>query len=185
MTGQAQLRERGGAPLGLVSAAIGTALAGAWFLAHPSPVLIGTTPSEFLVPWYYQACAFPPLCVLLTTALADLSSRRWSEGVSALALCAACSLVALIRLAGLIPLSGHGLFLSAVLVFELRRGPARARGAMVLAASGLCLTGYFKLFVWHDAINFGLSVLLGSLSGWAVRASTPPRIHHRDERGAS
>lgn len=168
------------APLALASAVIGTGLAAAWFWAHPSPVLIGTTPSEFMVPWSYQACAFPPLCVLITTAFADLLNRRWMEGVSALALCAGCSLVALIRLAGLIPLSGHGLFLSAVLVFELRRGPSRAPGALLLAALGLCLTGFFKFFVWHDGLNFGLSAILGSLIGWAVIASTPPRIHHRD-----
>ena len=170
---------KGRAGLALGTAAFGTALAGAWFHAHPSPVLIGTTPSEFLVPWYYQACAFPPLCVLLTTALIDLFDRKWRDGVSALALCAACSLVALIRLAGFIPVSGHGLFLSAVIVFEVRRA-ARAPGAIVLAALGLCVTGFFKLFVWHDTINFGLSLLFGSLSGWLVSASTSPRVHHRD-----
>ncbi|MBL8934549.1 MAG: hypothetical protein JNM69_08340 [Archangium sp.] len=165
------------APLALGSAALGTAVAAAWFWAHPSAVLIGTSPGELLVPWYYQASAFPPLCVLLTTAIADLVSRRRVEGVSALALCVACSLVALVRLAGLIPLSGHGLFLSAVLVFELRRGPASARAAVVLATLGLCLTAFFKLFVWHDALNFGGSVVIGSVIGWAASIRSAPRVH--------
>ena len=165
------------APVALASAGLGTVLAGAWFWAHPSAVLIGTVPGEFMVPWYYQASAFPPFCVLLTTAIADLLGRRRAAGVSALVLCVACSLVALVRLAGLIPLSGHGLFLSAVLVFELRRGPASARGAVVLATLGLCVTAFFKLFVWHDALNFGGSLMLGSVIGWVASIRSAPRVH--------
>lgn len=123
-----------------------------------------------MVPWYYQACAFPPLGLLLTTTLADVFSPRRLEGLSALALCGACSVVALIRLSGLIPLSGHGLFLAAVIVFEVRRGSVRVPGTIVTATIGLGLTAFFKLFVWHDGPFFIASVGLGSGLGWAVSA---------------
>lgn len=170
-------RPRWVAPLAFAVAAIGTGIAAAWFWAHPSNALIGTTASELMVPWFYQACAFPPLGLLLTTALVDVLSARRTAGLSALALCAACSLVAIIRLAGLIPLSGHGLFLSAVIVFELLRGAERTPGAFLTAVLGLLVTGYFKLFVWHDGVFFAASVVLGGALAWAVSAMVlaPPR----------
>lgn len=141
-----------------------TAVAAAWFWAHPMALVIGVTPQPQLVPWWYQAAAFPPFGALLARAVRDAEARR--ETALLLGLCAALAAVRLLRW---IPLSGHGLFLAAALVFTAPPHGLRSRFTFTTAAVGLAVTAAAK-WSWGDLRFFVASALVGGLVGaWGLR----------------
>lgn len=151
-----------------LAALLGTAAASAWFWAHPMALVVGLTPQPQLVPWWYQAAAFPPFCALLVRALRDPPRRR-----ATLTLVLASAALAAVRLARWIPLSGHGLFLAAAVVFtwpSARQPPARF--VLGTALAGLVLTGLVK-WTWGDLGFFLASVVAGAAVGGFARRDLP------------
>ncbi|MFT3711540.1 MAG: hypothetical protein QM817_28220 [Archangium sp.] len=134
-----------------------TALVSVWFAARPQPVLVGVTPQETLVPWWYQAAAFPPFFLLL----AGFVLQREARVARAVLMCGV-SAFALVRLAGLIPFSGHGMFLAAALVFTAT--DLEERDVFVTSSVAIVLTAISK-FGWNDLPNFFGSVLAGAAWG--------------------
>jgi hypothetical protein len=132
-----------------------TALVAWWFAWHPQHLLVGVTVRATLVPWWYQASAFPPFFLLLAMLLESRNRRIIAF------LLAGCSALAAVRLSGLIPLSGHAVFLSAALGYAVA---TRDRPVGLSAAAGLLLTAWYKL-QWRDELFFAVSCMVGAT--WA------------------
>jgi hypothetical protein len=82
------------------------------------------------------------------------------------ALVAATGLLSVARVAGTLPLSGHALFLFAVLGYEL--APPTDRDAplsLALVIPSLLVVGWCKLVVWGDPLWFSASAVLGTALG--------------------
>lgn len=138
----------------------GTGLAAGWFALHPMPLLIGVTVQPVMVPWWYQVAAFPPFMLLVSGVIIDRTAlaRR-------LALLGGASLVALLRLAKFLPVSGHATFLLACVVFCARRPEVpNARWVVVTASAGLVVTSVYKV-LWGDEVYFLMSLVLGAVLG--------------------
>jgi hypothetical protein len=124
---------------------------------------------EDFVPAHYQASAFPAFAALAAALAIDVVERRERASWAArLALLAVTSSVAIARLGGAVPLSGHAVLFAAVLAYALL--PPRAPGsriAAVAAAPGLVITGYYKVFVWDDSAWFAASLAIGAATGFA------------------
>lgn len=147
---------------------VGTALIAWWAALHEAPLLIGTTPQATLVPWWYQTVAFPPFLLLLASFLVE-PRAPWGR----LTLLGASSLLAVVRLAGFIPLSGHAVFLAAcVAAVAGGRRFAGAPAVMVTAALGLAVTAFAK-WRWGDLGWFSVSVVVGAALGLAARRLEP------------
>ncbi len=149
--------------LELLAGSVLTALAAAWFWAHPMALVVGLTPQPQLVPWWYQAAAFPPFGALTLRAVLDGPGRR-----RVVALLAVCSALALLRLLRWIPLSGHGVFLAAAAVFALPRTGTGSLFVLTSSLLGLAVTAWAKV-AWGDEGFFAASVLCGGLIGWWAR----------------
>jgi hypothetical protein len=151
------------------------------------PVLSGLQETGALVPVHYQASVFPAFCWFSAALGLDLirGAGRASLAPRALLL-ASTGLLAAARLGGALPLSGHAIFLAAVVGFELGGGSSGSRAhdregaptrpAAWLAAPGLAITAWYKLAVWDDGPWFAASALVGGAMGlacgaWAKRAS--------------
>lgn len=145
--------------LGPTLAVLGTGFASWWYAQHPDRLLLGTTPQETLVPWWYQATAFPTFGWLLSEVVIEPRHR-----VRRSLLVVVVSVIALVRLAGLIPLSGHATFLVAALAFSWRR----SWPVVITALLGLAVTTVYKC-LWGDVLFFSLSVLTGALIGVSLR----------------
>jgi hypothetical protein len=131
----------------------------------PSHVLVGTQRLELWVPPIYQACVFPAFLTFVAVLGLELRARRATAEVAPkIALVGTTALLALVRLEGRLPLSGHALFLSAALSYELATG-RRSQETWPWTTIGIVITGYFKLFVWHDALWFAWSCAVGTLLG--------------------
>lgn len=189
----------------LGAAAGGTAIAWLYFASRPPmPVLSGLRQTGALVPAHYQASVFPAFCWFSAALGLDL---RWGSGrgtrAPRAALLASTGLLAVARLGGALPLSGHALFLSAVIGFELAKGaegsegsegaegsegsPSRVgragtptRPSAWLAAPGLAITAWYKLAVWDDGPWLAASALVGGVMGLACGAWAR-RTARRDE----
>jgi hypothetical protein len=124
---------------------------------------------EEFVPAHYQASAFPAFAALVAALAFDVVERSERASWAArLGLLATTSSVAIARLVGAVPLSGHAVLFAAVLAYALL--PPRAPGARiaaVAAAPGLVITGYYKLFVWDDPAWFAASLATGAAIGFA------------------
>lgn len=179
----------------VIAAASGAA---AWFgfsAIPPMQVRVGTDLVNEWVPPHYQAAAFPAFGALLYTLWSD-RHRRNAQWVGRLAILAATSTVAVTRLAGLHPLSGHAVFLAAVTTFEsppfsshpdpkANRPPSESTHALGSArrsptlfgsaALGLAITAVYKV-KWGDTFWGGVSVatgvVIGACSRWLVRRTT-------------
>lgn len=142
----------------------------AFALAPPMRALVGTTYIDAWVPAFYQAAAFPAFGAHLVGLGQLVRERARAPVVLARAsLLGTLGALAVIRLLGAIPLSGHALFLGAALLFDLRGEGPEARDRRLLAGWGLLVTAYFKLFVWGDALWFALSLGVGAGLGRAAR----------------
>jgi hypothetical protein len=152
---------------GLAAVALGAA-AWLYFAARPPALaLVGTTPIDEVVPPVYQASAFFAFGAHGAAALVE----RRGERARRVALLAITSAIAVARLTGAIPLSGHAVFLAAAAAFDLRQGsPGRALRLAVVAAA-LVVTAAFKLFVWHDAAWLVASLVVGAAIGATCRCA--------------
>lgn len=145
----------------IVGAVIGTAIVAWWYARQNERLLLGTTPQETLVPWWYQASAFPAYFLLLGELVLEPGDR-----VRRLVLIIVVSVIAIVRVKGLIPLSGHATFLVAAAVFSWKRSHA----VVIAALLGMVVTTTYN-FIWHDYVFFTLSVLVGGAIGFAIRAA--------------
>jgi len=133
----------------------------------PMVVRVGFAASEATVPLGYQLSVFPAFgafCGALALDVIRVDDRRtWLPRV---ALVATTGLLAVARVAGTLPLSGHALFLFAVLGYEL--APPTDRDAplsLALVIPALLVVGWCKLVVWGDPLWFGASAVLGVAIG--------------------
>lgn len=154
----------------LAAAAALAGAATAWLAFRwlpPSHVLVGTTAVDAWVPPHYQATAFAPFCGFAAVLALDFARSRATSGwPSRVALVLATSLVAVVRLAGLAPLSGHAVLAAAVVVHEAR-SPHRSAAVAAAAVASAAITGWYKLFVWGDVAWFALSCAVGVAIGLA------------------
>ncbi|MBK8252414.1 MAG: hypothetical protein IPK82_07060 [Polyangiaceae bacterium] len=163
--------------------------AAAWFgfsAFPPMQVRVGRDLVNEWVPPHYQAAAFPAFGALLYTLWND-RHRRNAPWVGRLAILAATSTVAITRLAGLHPLSGHAVFLAAVATFECppfspnsppqahKQTPQSTRPTIhrsptlfMSAALGLAITAVYKV-KWEDTIWGTASVAAGVAIGACAR----------------
>jgi hypothetical protein len=147
-----------------------------WFGSRPgNPVMIGMDRIDHLVPAHYQVCVFPAFGAMVALLAADIlrdehRASRTARGV----LLASTSALACVRLAGALPLSGHVLFLAALLVHELAsRGRSGHVLLWLLALPAFGLTAWYKLFVWQDytwfVASFGVGAGIGVACRWLWR----------------
>jgi hypothetical protein len=151
-------------------AAAGAATAIAWVVFSrlpPMPVRIGSASIDALVPTQYQVSVFPAFAAFVALLAIDVARGRaqktwWPRA----ALVAVTGALAIVRLGGAIPISGHALFLGAALAYAL--APPVDRAAHVLVAAvipGLLVTGWYMLVVWGDGGWFAASLALGAAIG--------------------
>lgn len=138
-----------------------SAATGWWFALHPQPLLLGTVAQQQMVPWWYQLSAFPPFFLWLGSFLV-----RPFPVLPRVALLVSSSLVAVVRLMGFVPLSGHALFLSASTVFAWRCELPLARLSAGLSVLGLLQTWAYK-WIWNDLGYCLMSSCIGACIGWA------------------
>lgn len=151
--------------IGLALFAITFSLAAYVFFASrpPMQVLRGFEPISAWVPPLYQASVFPSFAWFVGASIAGPLSR--GERMARALLILLTGGLSLIRLLGALPLSGHALFLCAVLSF----GCGRARRlhpldipAYPLAFAGLCITAFYKFSRWNDTLYGALSIAFGA-----------------------
>jgi hypothetical protein len=150
-----------------------TALLLAWAVfTHlpPMPVRVGRAAIDAVVPLGYQLSVFPAFGAFCGAVVLD--AVRGDDRPTLLpraALVVFTSLLAIGRLGGALPLSGHALFLFAVLGYEL--APPTDRDAplsLALVIPALLVVGWSKLVVWSDPLWFGVSALAGAVVGAAL-----------------
>jgi hypothetical protein len=149
----------------------------------PMPVRVGLAVRGGTVPLGYQVSVFPAFGAFLGALALDVARRHDRRSWIPRALLVACtSLLALSRLAGALPLSGHALFLFAVLGYDLApptadRAAASAPASqavvsLALVIPSLLVVGWCKLVVWQDPLWFSASAVLGlALGGMLARAA--------------
>jgi hypothetical protein len=162
-----------------LAAALVTAVAWAGFhLGPPMPVQVGMVRINETVPADYQASAFPAFTVfvlaLVRDVLRDSARSTWLPRAILIGL---TGLIAVVRLTGALPLSGHAVFLAAVIAYEVIP-PLSPEGklAAVLAALGSLIVGYYKIGVWGDWIWLTLSVTAGAVIGTGSRIWALARV---------
>ena len=136
----------------------------------PMVVRVGFAASAATVPMGYQLSVFPAFgafCGALALDLArGVDRRTW---LPRLGLVASTGLLSVARVAGTLPLSGHALFLFAVLGYELAPPTDRdAPLALALVIPSLLVVGWCKLVVWGDPLWFAASAALGVALGAAL-----------------
>jgi hypothetical protein len=129
----------------------------------PLAVRVGGAVTNAFVPLGYQLSLFPAFGALLGALALDIARgddrRTWGPRA---ALFACTGLLGIARLAGAVPLSGHAVFLFAVLGYELAPPTDRdAHVSLVLVIPALLVVGWYKLAVWGDSPWFCVSALLG------------------------
>ncbi len=152
----------------LSSAAIGTLAAWALFARlSPMHVQIGLSRVDATVPLGYQLSVFPAFGAFVGALALDVArgDERRTWGPRGL-LVASLGLLAVARLTGALPLSGHALFLFGVLAYEIAPPSDRDSAAVLtLVAPALLVVAWCKLVVWGDPLWLGVSAILGSLVG--------------------
>ncbi len=152
-----------------------------YFAARPPmQVLRGFEPIDAWVPPLYQVSVFPAFAWFLSISFASALSR--SERIARACLIALTGILSAIRLLGFLPLSGHALFLSAILGFLAMRAGRLQRldwPAVPLALLGLVTTAYYKFALWNDLFYGALSIGFGAALGlgcalWISQSRTAP-----------
>jgi hypothetical protein len=135
--------------------------------------MVGMTAIADVVPAHYQASAFPAFAAFAAAAVADhahLPERAWRRVV----LLVIAGSIAVVRLRGDLPLSGHALFLCASAAFDVRAADDEARAARLgLAFAGLATTAAYKLFVWRDFGWLAASAVVGLTLGIVLGSRRP------------
>jgi hypothetical protein len=155
----------------LAGAALTTVTAWAVFARMPAiPVRVGPIVTDTMVPLGYQLSVFPAFGAFVGALALDLfrGNERPTWLPRAMLLASTGSLAAA-RLTGTLPLSGHALFLFAMLAYELARPAGRdSHVSLALVIPALLVVGWCKLVVWGDPLWFGVSTVLGVLIGAAL-----------------
>lgn len=155
----------------LAFSAVATAAAWALFAQLPAmPVRIGMSAVDAAVPLGYQVSVFPAFGAFLGALALDVARnearRTW---LPRLLLVGALSALAVARVAGALPLSGHALFLFGVLSYAIMAPADRdAHVLTALAAPALLVVAWCKLVVWGDPVWFAASAVLGAAAGAVV-----------------
>lgn len=151
-----------------LGAALATAAAWSVFArVPPMHVQVGMAALDRTVPVGYQLSVFPAFGAFVTALALDVARgeerRSW---LARAALVGVLGMLAVARLAGALPLSGHALFLFGVLAYEIAP-PSDRDSAVSLAAvvPALLVVAWSKLVVWGDPGWFLASAALGSLVG--------------------
>jgi hypothetical protein len=163
-----------------LAALAGGVAAGALFAQRPPMrVRVGMQLSDERVPAHYQASVFFAWSAFVAALALDVArGRERASWPARAALLGATAIVAAQRLSGRSPLSGHAVFLAAMLASD----PAQTPFGRSLAAVGLAVTAVYKLR-WQDARGLALSSAVGALIGLGCRALTSPRGRwHRARR---
>jgi hypothetical protein len=149
------------------------ALAYGFFASRPPmQVLVGLRPIDEVVSPFYQAAAFASFGHLAAQTGSRLWLRDWPSALPALALLTATSGIAVARLSGWIPLSGHAVFLSSALVMAAAGSDEEPLAGGAYAAAGLLVTAVHKVR-WGDLSGFVASSALGLVLGAAACRLTP------------
>jgi hypothetical protein len=141
------------------------------YFAHQPPMhaLVGTTPIEALVPAEYQASVFPAFATFIMASAIDYRNAR-EQAYRRTALLLVTAGIAVVRLCGALPVSGHAVFLAAAASFELCTAPSAGRGArLLLMTAGAGVTAFYKLAVWHDGLWLAVSTVIGVALGFCMR----------------
>jgi hypothetical protein len=152
----------------LAAAAASSLIAWAVFgRVEPMRVMVGTVLTEASVPLGYQIAVFPAFGAFVGALTLDVSRaeerRSWVPRALVVASTGALSLA---RLAGALPLSGHALFLFALLGYEIAPPSDRdANLSLALVLPALLVVGWCKLVVWGDPVWFAASAALGLAVG--------------------
>jgi hypothetical protein len=122
------------------------------------------------VPLDYQLSVFPAFGAFLGALVLDIARgddrRTWLPRAL---LVASTGVLAVARLAGALPLSGHALFLFALLGYELAPPADRdAHLSLGLVIPALLVVGWCKLVVWGDPLWFAASTAMGLAIGAAL-----------------
>ncbi len=155
----------------LASSAVTTAAAWAIFAQLPAmPVHVGMSAVDGAVPLGYQVSVFPAFGAFLAALGLDVArGEARSTWVPRLLLVAALSALAVARVAGALPLSGHALFLFGVLAYAITAPADRdAHVLTALSAPALLVVAWCKLVVWGDPLWFAASAVLGAAAGAMV-----------------
>lgn len=154
----------------LAAACSGVAAWAGFALVPPMQVRVGRELIDAWVPPHYQAAAFPAFGALLLLVWRGRRDRGplWLGRVVILG---ACSSVAVVRLLGAHPLSGHAVFLAAVAAHEAF-GRERSPVLLGSAALGLSVTAAYKA-LWGDtfwgAMSVGAGAAIGAISRLVFR----------------
>src|SRR5262249_15912134 len=89
-------------------------------------------------------------------------ARAWAPR---LVVIAATGALAVVRLSGASPLSGHAVLLVALGAYESALPSARSRITIGFAPPRLFVTPFYKRSVWHDAAWFAVSAAVGLAIG--------------------
>ncbi len=151
----------------------GIATAAAWAVfarLSPMHVQIGLSRVDATVPLGYQLSVFPAFgafvgALALDAVRGDERRSLWPRTL----LIASLGLLAVARVTGLLPLSGHALFLFGVLAYEIAPPTDRdSTTVLTLVAPALLVVAWCKLAVWGDPLWLGASAILGALLGWVL-----------------
>jgi len=155
----------------LAFSAVVTAAAWAVFARLPAmPVRVGMSAVDAAVPLGYQVSVFPVFGAFVGALALDVARaearRTWLPRVVLVGtLCA----LAAARVAGALPLSGHGLLVFGVLAYAITAPADRDAHVLVaLAAPALLVVAWCKLVVWGDPGWFAASAVLGAAAGAVV-----------------
>jgi hypothetical protein len=155
----------------LSSAAVVTFAAWALFARlAPMHVQIGLSHVDATVPLGYQLSVFPAFGAFMGALALDVvrGDQRRTWGPRAL-LIASLGLLAVARLTGALPLSGHACFLFGALAYEIAPPSDRdSTAVLTLVAPALLVVAWCKLVVWGDPLWLGASAVLGALVGGAL-----------------
>ncbi len=153
----------------LLGAATATTLA-AWALfarLEPMHVQVGLSRIDATVPLGYQLSVFPAFGAFIGALAVDVTrgDERRTWGPRAL-LVAALGLLSVGRLSGVLPLSGHALFLFGALGYEIAPPSDRDSTAILtLVTPALLVVAWCKLVVWGDPWWLAVSAVVGGSTG--------------------
>lgn len=131
------------------------------------PVLVGMTPTDLSVPLGYQLSVFPVFGATVAALALDVAGREAQRAwLPRAALVVTLGVLAAARLAGVVPISGHAVFLFGVIGYEI--APPSDRDAPLLcalAAPAVLVVAWCKLAMWGDPAWFAASAALGAAVG--------------------
>lgn len=134
---------------------------------HPR---VGSAILATTVPLGYQLSVFPAFGAFAGALALDVARgeprRTWLPRAGLLAI---TGTLAVARLYGALPMSGHALFLFATLAYSATPPADRdAHWSLGACIPALLVVGWCKLVVWGDPLWFGASALLGCAVGVAL-----------------